>query len=88
MPVCTLEKVRGPYHTFLPGRFDRDADQRIHFASAMTMTGNSEDTIRDVTPSYLKIAEFIQNYGSNIEEDMDNNALDFPRRSGGHVSRI
>ncbi|RZM24690.1 MAG: type II toxin-antitoxin system HipA family toxin [Pedobacter sp.] len=70
MPVCTLEKVRGPYHTFLSRRFDREAGQRIHFASAMTMTGNSEDTTRDVTPSYLEIAEFIQNYGSNIEVDL------------------
>ncbi|MEJ7557098.1 MAG: HipA domain-containing protein [Pedobacter sp.] len=70
MPICALEKVRGPYHTFLSRRFDREAEQRIHFASAMTMTGNSEDTIRDVTPSYLEIAEFIQNYGSNIVEDL------------------
>ena len=70
MPICTLEKVRGPYHTFLSRRFDREAGQRIHFASAMTMTRNSEDTIRDVAPSYLEIAEFIQNYGSNIEKDL------------------
>jgi serine/threonine-protein kinase HipA len=70
MPICTIEKVRGPYHTFLSRRFDREAGQRIHFASAMTMTGNSEDTIKDVTPSYLEIAEFIQNYGSSIEGDL------------------
>lgn len=70
MPICTIEKVRGPYHTFLSRRFDRESGQRIHFASAMTMTGNSEDTIRDVTPSYLEIAEFIQNYGSSIEGDL------------------
>ena len=70
MPTCTLEKVKGPYHTFLSKRFDREAEQRIHFASAMTMTGNSEDTIRDFTPSYLEIAEFIQTYGSNIEADL------------------
>jgi serine/threonine-protein kinase HipA len=70
MPICTLEKVRGPYHTFLSRRFDREAGQRIHFASAMTMTRNSEDTIRDVTPSYLEIAEFIQNHGSNIGGDL------------------
>lgn len=70
MPICTLERVRGPNHTFLSRRFDREAGQRIHFASAMTMTGNSEDTIRDITPSYLEIAEFIQNYGSSIEADL------------------
>jgi len=36
----------------------------------MTMTKNSEDSIRDATPSYLEIADFIQRYGSNIEEDL------------------
>ncbi len=70
MPICKLEKVRGPYHTFLSRRFDREAGERIHFASAMTMTKNSEDNIRDATPSYLEIAEFIQTYGSNIKEDL------------------
>jgi len=70
MPVCTLEKVKGPYRTFLSRRFDRDMGERIHFASAMTMTKNSEDSIRDATPSYLEIADFIQRYGSNIEEDL------------------
>lgn len=70
MPICKLEKVRGPYHTFLSRRFDREAGERIHFASAMTMTKNSEDSIRDATPSYLEIADFIQTYGSNIEEDL------------------
>lgn len=70
MPICALEKVKGPYHTFLSRRFDRDAGERIHFASAMTMTKHSEDSIRDVTPSYLEIADFIQTYGSNIAEDL------------------
>lgn len=70
MPICKLEKVRGPHHTFLSRRFDREAGERIHFASAMTMTKNIEDSIRDATPSYLEIADFIQTYGSNIEEDL------------------
>lgn len=70
MPLCTIEKVRGPYHTFLSRRFDREASERIHFASAMTMTKNSEDGIRDATPSYLEIADFIQTYGTAIEEDL------------------
>lgn len=70
MSYCALEKVRGPYNTFLSRRFDRDGDQRIHFASAMTMTGNNEGNIRDTTPSYLEIAEFIQTYGANILVDL------------------
>jgi serine/threonine-protein kinase HipA len=34
------------------------------------MTKNSEDSIRDGSPSYLEIAEFIQTNGSNIVEDL------------------
>jgi serine/threonine-protein kinase HipA len=58
------------HHTFFTKRFDRDNGERIHFASAMTMTANNEDTIRDNPASYLDIAEFIQNYGVNIEENL------------------
>lgn len=36
----------------------------------MTMTANSEDTIRDNMPSYLDIADFIQNYGVKINENL------------------
>jgi serine/threonine-protein kinase HipA len=71
LPSCELIKVHGPYRTFLSKRFDRSGDERIHFASAMTMTGNNEDLIRDSTPSYLDIAEFLQySGGRNIEEDL------------------
>ncbi|WP_262713593.1 type II toxin-antitoxin system HipA family toxin [Pedobacter aquae] len=42
----------------------------MHFASAMTMTGNNEDTIRDKPASYLDIAEFIQNHGVYIEQNL------------------
>jgi len=36
----------------------------------MTMTGNNEDTIRDNPASYLDIAEFISNQGTNVEENL------------------
>lgn len=36
----------------------------------MTMTGNSENAIRDNPASYLDIAEFIQTNGVNIEENL------------------
>lgn len=51
MPESKIEKISGQYHTFLTKRFDRDNGNRIHFASAMTMTENTEDIIRDTTPS-------------------------------------
>ncbi len=70
MAPCKIEKIAGRYHTFFTKRFDREKGVRIHFASAMTMTGNSEDTIRDHPASYLDIAEFISNYGVNVEENL------------------
>jgi len=65
-----MEKIAGNYHTFFTKRFDREKKDRIHFASAMTMTGNNEDTIRDNPASYLEIAEFIQTNGTMIEENL------------------
>ncbi|SFN37851.1 type II toxin-antitoxin system HipA family toxin [Salegentibacter flavus] len=70
MVESKIEKISGQYHTFLTKRFDRDKGKRIHFASAMTMTGNTEDIIRDTTPSYLDIVEFIENYGVDVENNL------------------
>lgn len=71
MTESRVEKISGKYHTFFTKRFDRSLGERIHFSSAMTMTGNSEDTIRDNPGSYLEIAEFIQFSGSNIADDLE-----------------
>ncbi len=70
MTECRLEKINGKYHTFFTKRFDRNGQDRIHFSSAMTMTGNNEDTIRENPASYLDIVEFIQNYGCNVEKNL------------------
>lgn len=70
MAECRLEKVNGQYHTFFTKRFDREGSERIHFSSAMTMTGNNEELIRDKPASYLDIVEFIQDYGCNIDENL------------------
>jgi serine/threonine-protein kinase HipA len=70
MAECKLEHVSGRYDTFFTKRFDRNKSRRIHFASAMTMTGLTEELIRDTTPSYLDIVEFIQFNGTHIDEDL------------------
>jgi serine/threonine-protein kinase HipA len=70
MAPCRIEKIMGNHNTFFTKRFDRENGERIHFASAMTMTGNNEDTIRDNPASYLDIAEFISNQGANVEENL------------------
>lgn len=71
MSESRIEPIAGKYHTFFTKRFDRSGGERIHFASAMTLTGNSEDTIREQPGSYLEIAEAIQNFGSNIVADLE-----------------
>lgn len=70
MSECKIQKVAGNYHTFFTKRFDRENGERIHFASAMTMTGNNEDIIKDHQASYLELAEFIQTHGSNVENNL------------------
>ena len=70
MSPCRIEKIIGNYHTFFTKRFDRENGERIHFASAMTMTANYEDTIRENPASYLDIAEFISNHGTTIEANL------------------
>jgi len=57
MAECKIEKVSGKYHTFFTKRFDRMGKERIHFSSAMTMTGNNEDTIKSQPASYLDIVK-------------------------------
>jgi serine/threonine-protein kinase HipA len=70
MSESKISKVLGNYHTFFTKRFDRQKNERIHFASAMTLTGNNEEILRNSTASYLDIAEVIQQYGANVKQDL------------------
>ena len=71
MAPSKMEKVSGRYHTFFTKRFDRDGDERIHFSSAMTMTGNNEATIKSNPASYLDIVEFITAFGVNVDQNLE-----------------
>jgi serine/threonine-protein kinase HipA len=71
MAESRLEHVHGKYRTFFTKRFDRHFDQRIHFSSAMTMTGNHEELIRDQHPSYLEIAEYVQDHTANPMDGLE-----------------
>ncbi len=71
MAPSRIDKINHEHHTFFTQRFDRVRGERVHFASAMTMTGNTEDSIRDQPASYLEMAEFIQNHGVKITEDLE-----------------
>ncbi|MEQ9425023.1 MAG: HipA domain-containing protein [Cyclobacteriaceae bacterium] len=70
MSDSKVQTVAGNHHTFFTKRFDRLNGERIHFTSAMTMTGNNEFTINENPPSYLELAEFIQFAGSNNTGDL------------------
>ncbi|MEI6583060.1 MAG: HipA domain-containing protein [Chitinophagia bacterium] len=70
MQPSRIEKVAGKFHTFFTKRFDRQLSERIHFASAMTMTGQNEDTIKENPASYLDMAEFIQYNGAQNKHDL------------------
>lgn len=70
MSESRIEKVAGNYYTFFTRRFDRIGDERVHFASAMTMTGHNEEKLRDKRVSYLDLSMFIQDHGGSINEDL------------------
>ena len=70
MAESNVKKISGQHHTFLTKRFDRKEGKRIHFASAMTMTGNTEETIKDAPPNYLDIVDFIESYGVDVEANL------------------
>ena len=58
------------HHTFLVKRFDRIKKERIHFASAMTMLGYTDDKDSHAGASYLEIADFIIKNGAKVNEDL------------------
>ena len=47
------------YHTLLSKRFDRDGEQRIHFASAMTLCGLQDGADATTGNGYLDIVDVI-----------------------------
>ena len=71
MSESKIEKVSGNFNTFFTKRFDRNESRRIHFASAMTMTGRNEELLKSETASYLDLAEFIHFNGVNIKQDLE-----------------
>ena len=59
-------------HTFLTKRFDRSASGgRIHFASAMTITGRTDGDDASTGASYLELAEFLIRAGAQAERDLE-----------------
>jgi serine/threonine-protein kinase HipA len=65
------KKINSKYHTFLTKRFDRTKkNERIHFASAMTLLGYTDGTGQEGA-SYLQLAEFLIRHGARVNEDLE-----------------
>ncbi len=59
------------YHTFLAKRFDRtDAGRRLHFTSAMTLTGHKDGDDASTGVSYLEIARVLIDHGVQTDTDL------------------
>jgi serine/threonine-protein kinase HipA len=60
------------HHTFLSRRFDRtDGGARLHFASAMTMTGRLDGQGAEDGVSYVELADLLMRLGSNTSADLE-----------------
>lgn len=72
MAQSMAQKFSSNYYTFLTKRFDRnEKNERIHFASAMTMLGYTDGQDHNDGASYLELVEFISNHGANVNEDLE-----------------
>uniref|UniRef100_E6PHV2 HipA-like C-terminal domain-containing protein n=1 Tax=mine drainage metagenome TaxID=410659 RepID=E6PHV2_9ZZZZ len=71
VPPAEARTFGGNENTFMTRRFDRRASgARIHFASAMTLTGHTDGDDATSGASYLEIAEIIMSQGAAPREDL------------------
>jgi serine/threonine-protein kinase HipA len=68
MSEARVKKLNSPHHSFLAKRFDRQGIDRLHFASAMTLLGRNDG---EPGVSYLELVDFIQRFGANVKEDLE-----------------
>ena len=67
-----LFSIDGGYHALLSKRFDRTEDgRRIHFASAMSMTGLSDGDNYETGRGYLDIVDFILSNCVNVDDNLE-----------------
>ena len=70
VPEAKLEKFSSLGSTFLIKRFDRILNKRVHFASAMTLLGQTDGASAADGTSYLDIVAFIKSYGAQPKRDL------------------
>jgi serine/threonine-protein kinase HipA len=70
VPEGMIKKFANSNHTFLIKRFDRRERRRLHFASAMTLTGRVDGDDASVGASYLELARVLIDQGAQPAEDL------------------
>jgi serine/threonine-protein kinase HipA len=71
VPESLARRFANPHHTFLVRRFDRtEAGRRLHFASAMTLTGHKDGDDASTGASYLEIARVLMEHGAHTNVDL------------------
>jgi len=68
---AAAQRFASAHHTFLVRRFDRTAaGRRLHFASAMTLTGRQDGDDASNGASYLEIARVLMDHGAQTDADL------------------
>jgi serine/threonine-protein kinase HipA len=71
VPKARIGRFTSHHHTFMVQRFDRtSAGKRLFFMSAMTALGRTDGDDASMGVSYLHLAEFLQKFGSQTNEDL------------------
>ena len=71
VPDSLARRFANPHNTFLVKRFDRtEAGRRLHFASAMTLTGRQDGDDASTGASYLEIARVLIDHGAHTDADL------------------
>ncbi len=71
LPASMARPYASARHTFLVRRFDRTpTGRRLHFASAMTLTGHQDGEDASTGVSYLEIAEVLIEHGAQTDADL------------------
>jgi serine/threonine-protein kinase HipA len=70
VPQSLARPFASPHHTFLVQRFDRTPQGRLHFASAMTLTGHLDGDDASTGASYLEIARVLIDHGAQTDTDL------------------
>jgi serine/threonine-protein kinase HipA len=72
VPQAMARRYSKDFNTFLIRRFDRDDEgARLHFASAMTLTGRTDGDDHATGASYLEIARVLMAHGARTAADLE-----------------